>query len=126
MPQTIEEKDYQDDSAEEQQHNSERRKRLKNCLPSIANEVTKALHDAGLSLQVFFTVPSTGPLMTYATPLDPDDATWNRVREIVTPIVSRAVGVDDLICQEAACVAAGTAMSAADLLEDSDSFNMNY
>jgi hypothetical protein len=71
-------------------------------------------------MAVFFTVPSAGPLMTYATPLNPTDAEWARVRDIVKPIVSRAVGVDHLICQEAPCAAA-IPMAAADLLTDAES-----
>jgi hypothetical protein len=126
MPPTIEEQDYQDDYAEEQQHNAERRERLKNCLPDIASEVTMALSDAGIIMAVFFTVPSAGPLMTYATPLNPTDAEWARVRDIVKPIVSRAVGADDLICQETPCAAAGMPMAAADLLVDSDVLNIDY
>jgi hypothetical protein len=118
MPQFIEEHDIQDEITAERGHNSEQRERLKACLSDIANEVTRTLDDAGIAISVFFTVPNSGSLLTFATPGDPNDAIWNQIAEIVTKIVSQAVGRDDLICREAACVAAGTAMSAADLVTD--------
>jgi hypothetical protein len=126
MPQLIKEQDFQYDTAAGQRHNAKQRARLKASLPTIATEVTAALHDASIAMSVFFTVPSSGPILTFATPTDPDDQMWNRVREIVVPIVSRVVRLGDLICQEAPCASAGVMMAAADLLEDSDSFNMNY
>jgi hypothetical protein len=60
MPQIIEETEYdfQEDYNREQQRNAEQRERLKNCLPDIANEVTRQLSDAGIVISVFFTVPS--------------------------------------------------------------------
>jgi hypothetical protein len=116
MPQLIEEHDEPDDFNAERWHNSEQRERLKACLPDIAAEVTRALDDAGIAVSVYFTVPNSGSLLTFATPADPNDAIWDQISGIVTKIVSQAVGRDDLICQEAACVAAGTMMSAADLL----------
>jgi hypothetical protein len=62
MPPTIEEQDHQDDYADEQQHNAERRERLKNCLPDIASEVTMALSDAGISWPCFSRFPAPGHL----------------------------------------------------------------
>jgi hypothetical protein len=126
MSQIIEEQDSQDDTAAEWRYNAKQRARLKACLSDIASEVTTALNDAGIVMAVFFTVPSSGPLMTFATPTDPDDATWNRVREIVIPIVCRTFGVDELVCQEAPCAAAGVTMAAADLLEDSDTASVDW
>jgi hypothetical protein len=120
MSQIIEEQDSQDDTAAEWRYNAKQRARLKACLPDIAAKVTTALSNAGLAIPMFFTVPSSGPVMTYATPLDPTDADWVRVRDIVNPIVCRTVGVNDLICREVQCASAGAAMAAADLLEDSD------
>ena len=124
MPQIIEDNTY-DDMTAELRHSDQQRARLKVCLPDIANEVTTALNDAGLSLPVFFTVPSAGPLMTFATPADPDDALWNRVTDIANRIVSRAAGVDHLICQDVTCAAA-IPMAAADLSAASEADSVDW
>jgi len=126
MSQIIEEQDSQDDTAAEWRYNAKQRARLKACLSDIASEVTTALNEAGIAISVFFTIPSSGPLLTFATPLDPDDATWATVSEIVVQIVCRATGVDNLIGEEAVCAAAGVTMAAADLLDDSDATKANY
>jgi hypothetical protein len=117
MPQITNTEDAEDDiSAMIAEFQAEQRQKIVLSLDQIAAEVSVALSGAKIDVRLFLTVPSSGPILTFATPLDPDDTTWDRVSHIVNRIVSRAVGVDELVCQEAPCASAGTAMSAADLL----------
>ncbi len=121
MPQLIEEPDHdpRETRAAERRDNSKQRAKLKASLNDVGDEVTQSLREAGIAVSVFFTVPSSGPLMTFATPIDPTDQEWTRVSEIVVQVVSRALGVNGLISQPAPCVAT-VPMAAADLLTNSD------
>lgn len=100
---------------------AERRRNLALSLDQVATEVSAALSRAKLDIPIFFTVPSSGALMTFATPTDPNDAEWASVCEIVVPIVSRSVGGHDLICQTTPCASTGARMAAGDLLTAADS-----
>jgi hypothetical protein len=121
MPQITEETkhDSRADVATDPRKNAKQRAKLKASLNDIADEVTRSLQEVGIAIPVFFTVPSGGPLMTFATETDPADEVWARVSEIVVLVVSRALFVDDLIYQSAPCAAA-TAMACADLLMSCD------
>jgi hypothetical protein len=125
MSQIINAEDAEDDiAAMIAEFQAERRQNVVLALDQIAAEVSVALSGAKIDVRVFLTVPSSGPILTFATPLDPDDTTWDRVSDIVNRIVSRAVGVDELACKEAPCAAA-IPMVAADLVVDSDASAAN-
>jgi hypothetical protein len=95
------------------------RRTLTACLQEIAAEVTVALADAGLSgIPIYLAVPSGGPsLMTYATPVDPTDETWERMCKIVCAIVGSKIDLK-VSAQEMPCASAGITVSVADVLLD--------
>lgn len=113
------EANLQGDVGTDRPKHAKQRAKLKASLNDVADEVTQSLQEAGIAVSVFFTVPSSGPLMTFATPTDPADEEWKKVSEIVVQVVSRAICVDDLIYQSAPCAAANP-MAAADLLTNCD------
>ena len=120
MPQLIEPKDLPHhaidnyDSADDWR--SIQRERLTLLLDAIASEVTTALQETGLTMPIFFTVPSTGDaLLIYATPLDPSDSAWLRAGEIVIDIIGDKIDGVSLRHRELPCAAAGVMMGAADL-----------
>jgi hypothetical protein len=85
-------------------------------LDAIASEVTTALQETGLTMPIFFTVPSAGDaLLIYATPLDPSDSDWLRAGEIVIDIIGNKIDGVKLRHRELPCAAAGVMMGAADL-----------
>jgi hypothetical protein len=90
---------------------------IREQLNVIAATVQLALRDADLAQPVFFSVPSSGKaILTFATPLDPSEADWNRISAIICAIVGEKTGLEGLTARKLPCsVAAGT-MGAADLL----------
>lgn len=122
MPQITE---TQDNHAEledaDHKGHAEMRRTLASSLNDIATEVNAVLRDADLRIPVFFTVPSSGEsIMTFATPIDPSDQEWERVAEIILPIVASKIGAARLRSRAMPCVAAGIPFSAADLLPRCD------
>ena len=80
------------------------RARAKDLLNEIARQAKRALHDAGIDLDLFFMIPNSGDaIITYGTPGDPPDDEWNRVREVVSSVVRQAVGLDRVRCREVVC-----------------------
>ena len=70
---------------------SSQRQFLAASLKDIEIKVRTALDDAGLAVEVFFTIPSSGEaLLTLATPADPSDPDWPRANQIVCDIVGRS------------------------------------
>jgi hypothetical protein len=121
MPQLCQD-EFPEDDADLQTQVAERRDaqrdRLRISIDQIAAEVTAALRDADLTMQVFFAVPSSGSaLLTFATPDDPADDTWEHVTSIVCQIVGNTIGVTGLIGRSLTCAATGVAMAAADVSE---------
>jgi hypothetical protein len=82
------------------------RERATSRLQDIAQQTKQALADAdaGIDLDIFFTVPSSGhSILTFGTIADPDDATWQAVSAIVSATVRRAIGLDRSRCRSLAC-----------------------
>jgi CBS-domain-containing membrane protein len=119
MPQLYENEPQPDDGGLEAQPAERRdaqRDRLRMSIDQIAAEVTAALRDGDLAIQVFFAIPSGGPaLLSFATTADPTDQTWERVSGIVCQIVGNTIGVTGLIGRPLRCAATGIAMVAADV-----------
>jgi hypothetical protein len=85
-------------------------------LNQIAAELNSALVAAGLAYPVYVSVPFSGDLVvTFATPLDPDDGEWDRVIEIARRIVGERIGVTRLKTRHLPCAMAGTTMGAAEI-----------
>jgi hypothetical protein len=92
---------------------------IRPILDDIAQEVGNKLREAGLSLQVFLTVPRSGnAIATMATPADPSTDVWLSVTRIVSKIVSDRLDGMTLKSRELPCAMADTMMSAADLTAD--------
>lgn len=72
----------------------------------IVETAKRTLTNAGISIDVFFLVPTHGILL-YGTPADdvPDDL-WNEVSEIVTSVVARVLEVERFGCREVLCAMA--------------------
>jgi hypothetical protein len=100
---------------------ADQRNHLTSALPKIAAEVEAALHDAHLSIPLFFCVPTSGDsLLTYATPNDPANDEWERVQDIVSTIISRTVGIAKLRSSPLSCIAVGMRIGAVDLVPAAD------
>ena len=60
------------------------RERAKGMLNQIAQQARLALADQCIDLDLFFLAPNSGEaILIYGTPGNPDDASWERVGEIV-------------------------------------------
>jgi hypothetical protein len=126
MPKITESEDEITQMAEaEKAFRAECRREIASLLDQIDTEVSLALSSANICIPVFFTVPNAGPMMTIATPTDPSLEEWNKVREIVVPIVERVTGANDVTCQDAACVSASARLAAGDLLTASEAPGAN-
>jgi hypothetical protein len=65
---------------------------IRKSLSEIANDISMALRDAGLSFPVFMTVRDNGDsLATIATPLDPSDDDWSCAAAIVCDILEKRI-----------------------------------
>jgi hypothetical protein len=96
---------------------AKRRRKIASCLTEIVAETAAALREAGLPMQVFFSVPSSGDaLATFATPGDPCEEDWLRSCSIITAIVEGKLGVEGLWTKALPCVASGVHMGAADII----------
>jgi hypothetical protein len=122
MPQLCQD-EFPEDDADLQAQAAERqdaqRDRLRMSIDQIAAEVTAALRDEDLAMQVFFAVPSSGSaLLTFATADDSADEVWEHVTRIVCRIVGDTIGVTGLIGRSLTCAATGVSMAAADVSGD--------
>jgi hypothetical protein len=65
------------------------RARARNLLPQITQQVKRALDNAGISLDVFVMIPSSGDaIATFGTAADPADEVWSRASKIISSIAS--------------------------------------
>jgi hypothetical protein len=91
--------DYEDDD-----RMTAYRARLKGGLDAIAAEAKQRLADENLDIPLFFVVPNSGrSIVNFGTVRDPDDATWQRTREIVAAIIEASVGIPRVRCREMHC-----------------------
>jgi hypothetical protein len=112
MPQLIDDTDHDEFEATDTERNcrAQYREQMISLLPQIASEVTAALTVAGLHIPVFFCVPASGDsLLSFATSVDPSDAEWERITDIIRGVVEDTSGIDNLAERELPCIAAGTA-----------------
>jgi hypothetical protein len=94
---------------------------LRATLPSTVVEIEIALRDAGLHYAVYIGIPNSGAaIATLTSPLDPNDAEWERINEIVRGVIGGRVGVLKLLSQEVACGAATGIIAAADLEQNTE------
>jgi hypothetical protein len=71
------------------------RKRAAELLDDIARRTNQSLADAGIEMDVFFMIPSSGhSVLSFGTPADPSDAVWDQVTEIVSLVVRQSVGLE--------------------------------
>jgi hypothetical protein len=68
------------------------RARARDLLPEISRQAKAGLSQRGINLDLFFVVPSDS-IITFGTTLDPDDAEWAVVGEVVSAIVQRLLGL---------------------------------
>ncbi len=75
-------------------------------LDQIAQQTQQMLAEAGVAIDVFFLIPSSGDaVLIFGTTADPSDDLWNKVRDIVAPIVRQSVGLRGTRCRAMACAA---------------------
>ena len=79
------------------------RARARGLLTEISRQAKEALTDQGIDTPLFFIVPSGNAVVTFGCSGDPSDDEWNRVAEIVVPIVSGLIGLAGTRCQEVLC-----------------------
>jgi hypothetical protein len=107
-------KDKKEQAADDQLQSQ--REMIRSSLNEIAAELNSALVAAGLACPVYVSVPFSGDsLVTFATPLDPNDDEWDRVIEITRRIVGERIGATRLNTRHLACAMAGTLMGAAEV-----------
>jgi hypothetical protein len=89
------------------------RARARNLLTEITRQAKQALDGAGISLDVFVMIPSSGDaIATFGTAASPADEVWSRVSEIVSSIVGESVGLARTRCREVACASTGEEITA--------------
>jgi hypothetical protein len=97
-------------------HIQSHRETIRQSLNEIVADLNSALVTAGLAYPVYVSVPFSGdPLVTFATPLDPNDDEWERIIEIARRIVGERIGATRLKTRHLACAMAGTTMGAAEV-----------
>jgi hypothetical protein len=112
---TMDGPDQQDEAID---HRYAQRDLIRQSLNEIANDLSMEMRDAALDFPGYMTVPNSGHLLaTIATPLDPSDADWEKVSEIVCRIIERRVGSGRLRGRELNCIIANRSMAAADVTE---------
>jgi len=80
------------------------RARARSMLPQITEQVKQSLDKAGIGLDVFVMIPSSGDAVaTFGTVVDPPDEVWDRVSEIACSAVQKAVGLEHVRCRKLAC-----------------------
>jgi hypothetical protein len=73
-------------------------------LDQIAHDAKEALAYRGIDTPLFFLVPNSGnAILTFGTTLDPDDALWSEVSEVVSGVVRQLVGLNHTQCREVVC-----------------------
>jgi hypothetical protein len=107
MPQLTENAELADAIASDEGRHAKSRQILSACLTDIAEEVTAALTNAGITIPVFMSIPSSGrAVLSYMTPDDPDDDVWQEVGEIIGDIVAERIGIDLLNAEPLVCASA--------------------
>ncbi len=94
--------DERDDQADEERV-ADHRARATQMLTEISRQAKEALTDQGIDTPLFFIVPSGNAVVTFGCSGDPSDDEWNRVAEIVAPIVSGLIGLAGTRCRGVAC-----------------------
>ena len=95
---TVQELDHPADDDDLTTH----RARAASVLDQIARDAKEALTDQGIDL--FFLVPNSGQaILIYGTPGDPDDASWERVGQVVAAIVGKLIGLRGTRRREVRC-----------------------
>ena len=100
------------------------RETIRNSLNEIASEVHSALVKAGLAYPVYISVPTSGnAYATFACPVDPSDAEWDRMAAIVMDVIGKRIGVERLTSGPISCAMAGTTMGSAEVIGTDPSFS---
>ena len=80
------------------------RDRTKTMLDQVARLTKQTLAEHTIDLDVFFLVPNTGEaIIMFGTPTDPDDATWERVGNVVSSALQQVAGVNNTRCRPVLC-----------------------
>lgn len=94
---------------------------IREALDDIANEIGIRLQEGGLSVPVFFSVPSIGgkAILTFATPIEPAEDDWSSVSAIICEIAGKRLDGISLIGQEIRSAMANVPkMSVAEVIAD--------
>ena len=79
------------------------RARARDLLPEISRQAKAGLSQRGINhLDLFFVIPSDS-IITFGTTLDPDDAEWAVVGEVVSGVVQRLLGLAGTRRRAVAC-----------------------
>jgi hypothetical protein len=93
-----------------------KRETLRQLLDEIVGAVSVEMRDAGLDFPVFMTVPNSGEsLAGIATPLDPSDEDWDKVRAIVLKTIEQRIDCGRLSARPLRCATATGTISGADV-----------
>jgi hypothetical protein len=96
--------DEPDDLTDDDDLTAVQRARARDLLDQIVQQTNQALIDTGIDLDLFFLIPNSGnSILTFGTPADPDDTSWNHAGEIVASIVQKVVGLDRVRCRQVTC-----------------------
>jgi hypothetical protein len=122
MPEFIDDNyDVADPIVAKRTYRTERRQQMISILKDVAAEADLALEDAGLTMPLFFSVPSSGgAVVTFATPGDPSEEDWSLVGGIIARIVGGKLGIEGLRTNALPCAASGFPAGAADILPETD------
>jgi len=89
---------------------------IRQSINEITAQLNSALVKAELAYPIYLCVPASGDaLATLACPLDPNDAEWDRITDIVRDIVGKKIGKTRLRTRPLACAMSGGAMAGADV-----------
>jgi hypothetical protein len=100
--------DGRDDLADDDDDVAIHRARARDLLPEISRQAKEGLSQRGINhLDLFFVIPSDS-IITFGTTLDPDDAEWAVVGEVVSGVVQRLLGLTGTRRRSVVCATTDT------------------
>ena len=96
--------EHEHDDLTDDSNEANYRERATALIDRIAQQAKQALSNAGIDIDLFFTVPSSGDaILTFGTPADPANDVWDKVRAVVSSVVRDSVGIERTRCRDIVC-----------------------